>query len=160
MNVVLLGTGGLVGTTCRRSDSNAPPSVIERIDHGLPPLTDEPAPHLLAEVWPVRDLPATTTKDAQQVTVIAAVAALAIATCIGYYFGRRAASTPPSWKKRTTRIALGRQAFNLLAMIAARRIKQRFEAERVISGMAARRGLRAIAPLGVRRGSVVRLRSY
>lgn len=93
-------------------------------------------------------------------TVIAAIAALAMAACIGYYFGRRAASTPPSWKKRTSRIALGRQAVHLLAMIAARRIQQRFEAERVLSGMVAWRGLRAIAPLQVRRGSVVRLRSY
>ena len=108
----------------------------------------------------MRDLPATVTKDAQQVTVIAAIAALAMAGCIGYYFGRRSAATPPSWKKRTSRIALGRQAFNLLAMVAARRIQQRFQAERVLSGMAARCGLRAIAPLQVRRGAVVRLRSY
>lgn len=93
-------------------------------------------------------------------TVIAAIAALAIAVCVGYYFGRRAASTPPSWKKRTSRIALGRQAFNLLAMIAARRIQQRFQAERVLSGMAARFGLRAIAPLQIRHGGAVRLRPY
>ncbi|HEX5253174.1 MAG TPA: hypothetical protein VFW69_04745 [Mycobacterium sp.] len=93
-------------------------------------------------------------------TVIAAIAALATATCIGYHFGRRAASTPPTWKKRTSRIALGRQALNLLAMITARRIQQRFQAERFLSGMAARCGLRAIAPLQIRRGGVVRLRSY
>lgn len=125
---------------------------------GLPPLTGEPAPRLLAEVYPPRDLAATATKDAQHVTVIAAVAALAIATCIGYYFGRRAASTPPNWKKRTSRIALGRQAFNLLAMITARRIQRRFQAE--LPGMAAKFGLRAIAPLQVRHGAMARLRPY
>jgi hypothetical protein len=93
------------------------------------------------------------------VTVIVAIAALAIATCIGYYFGRRAASAPPRWKKRTSRIALGRQALSLLAMITARRVRQRFPAERVVADVAARCGLRAIAPLQVRRG-LVRLRSY
>jgi hypothetical protein len=108
----------------------------------------------------VRDLPATAAKDAQHVTVIVAIAALAIATCIGYNFGRRAAATPPSWKKRTSRIALGRQALGLLAMITARRIRQRFRAERVLADVAARCGLRAIGPLQVRRGGLVRLRSY
>lgn len=93
-------------------------------------------------------------------TIFAAIAALAMAACIGYYFGRRAASTPPSWKKRTSRTALGRQAFNLLAMITARRIQQRFQAGRVRSGMTARRGFRAIAPLHVRHGGAARLRSY
>lgn len=105
----------------------------------------------------MRDLAATAAQDAQHVTVIAAIAALAIAACIGYYFGRRTASTPPSWKKRTSRIALGRQAFNLLAMIAARRIQQRFQA---VPGMAAGWGLKAIAPLQVRHGAVARLRPY
>jgi hypothetical protein len=94
------------------------------------------------------------------VTVIAFIAALATATCIGYYLGWRAASTPPSWKKRTTRIALGRQVINLLAMITARRLQQRFRAERIVSDMAARYGLRIIAPLRFRRRGLLRLRSY
>lgn len=93
-------------------------------------------------------------------TVIAAIAALATAACIGYYLGRRAASTPPSWKKRTSRIALSRQAINLLAMITARRIQQRFRAECIVSDVAARYGLRVVAPPQFRRGGVVRLRSY
>ncbi|OBJ08955.1 hypothetical protein A5623_28210 [Mycobacterium colombiense] len=93
-------------------------------------------------------------------TVIAVIAALATATCIGYYFGRRAASAPPSWKKRTSRIALSRQAVNLLAMITARRIQQRFRVQRSVSDIAARCGLRVVAPLQFRRGGVVRLRSY
>jgi len=88
------------------------------------------------------------------VTVIAVIAALATAACIGYYFGRRAASTPPSW------IALSRQAVHLLAMITARRIQRRFTAERIVPDVAARYGLRVVAPLQFRRGGVVRLRSY
>lgn len=92
-------------------------------------------------------------------TVIAVIAALAIATCLGYYAGRRAASTPPSWKKRTSRIALSKQALNLLAMLTARRIQQRLRLERIVSDTAARYGLRIVAPPQLRRGGVVRLRS-
>nr|WP_242660260.1 hypothetical protein [Mycobacterium mantenii] len=108
----------------------------------------------------MRDLAATATQDAQHVTVIAVIAALATATCVGYFLGRRAASTPPSWRKRTSRIALGRQAINLLALITARRIQQRFQAERLLSDLAGRYGLRITAPLQLRRGGVVRSRSY
>lgn len=108
----------------------------------------------------MRDLLATVAKDARHVTVIAVIAALATATCIGYCFGRRAASAPPSWKKRTSRIALSRQAINLLAMITARRIQQRFRVESIVSDVAARYGLRVVAPLQFRRGGVGRLRSY
>ncbi|MGV0040551.1 hypothetical protein [Mycobacterium colombiense] len=108
----------------------------------------------------MRDLLATATKDARHVTVIAVFAALATAACIGYYFGRRAAATPPSWKKRTSRIALSRQAVHLLAMITARRIQRRFSTERITPGMAARYGLRVVAPPHVRRGGVVRMRPY
>ncbi len=93
-------------------------------------------------------------------TIFAAIAALAMAACIGYYFGWRAASTPPSWKKRTSRVALGRQAFNLLAIITARRIQQRFQPARVRSGMTARCGFRATVPLQIRRGGAMRLRPY
>lgn len=93
-------------------------------------------------------------------TVFAVIAALATAACIGYYLGRRAASAPPSWKKRTSRVALSRQAINLLAMITARRIQQRFRAERLVSDVAARYGLRVVAPLQFRRARMVRSRSY
>lgn len=93
-------------------------------------------------------------------TVIAVIAALATAACIGYYLGRRAASKPVSWRKRTSRIALGRQAINLLAMITARRIQQRFQAERIVADVAARYGLRVVATPQFRRGGVVRSRSY
>jgi hypothetical protein len=57
------------------------------------------------------------------VTVLAAIAALAMATCVGYYFGRRERPTRPSWKKRTSRIALGRLAISLLMGLTARRIR-------------------------------------
>ena len=89
-------------------------------------------------------------------TVIAAICALATAICVGYYVGRRAGSTRPSWKKRTSRIALGKLAINLLAMITARRLQQSLRPERMFSG---RRGPRLIAPLELLRGSVVRMRS-
>lgn len=93
-------------------------------------------------------------------TVFAVIAALATAACIGYYLGRRAASAPPSWKKRTSRVALSRQAINLLAMLTARRIQQRFRAERIVSDVAARYGLRVVAPLHFRCARMVRSRSY
>lgn len=93
-------------------------------------------------------------------TVIAVIAALAVATCLGYWVGRRAASTPPSWKKRTSRIALSKQAINLLAMITVRRIRRRVRAERIVSDVAARYGMRIVAPPHLRRGEVVRLRSW
>jgi hypothetical protein len=56
--------------------------------------------------------------------VFAGIAAIVMATCGGYYFGRRAGSTPPTWKKRTSRIALGKLAINLLVLMTARRIRR------------------------------------
>jgi hypothetical protein len=89
-------------------------------------------------------------------TVLAAFAALTVATCVGYSFGRRAGSTPLTWKKRTSRIALGRRAANLLVLVAARRIRQRLRPEPVVETF----GLRILAPLDLLRGSVSRMRSY
>jgi uncharacterized membrane protein YeiH len=66
-------------------------------------------------------------------TVLAAIAALAIAACGGYYFGRRAGSTPPTWKRRTSRIALGKLAVSLLALTTARRMRRSFRAGHVVS---------------------------
>jgi len=83
-------------------------------------------------------------------TVLAAFAALALATSAGYYWGRRARCTPSPWKKRTSRMALGRRAVNLMVLVAARRIERRL-----------RTGpLRILAPLGLLRGSVTRMRAY
>ena len=89
-------------------------------------------------------------------TVLAAFAALAMATCVGYYCGRRAGSTPSTWKKRTSRIALGRRAANLLVLVAARRIRQQLRPEPMVEMF----GLRILAPLDLLRGSVSRMRSY
>jgi len=97
------------------------------------------------------------TKDAHHVTVIAAICALATATCIGYYVGRRARPARPSWKKRTGRIALGKLAINLVAVVTARRLQQSLQLERMF---ASRRRSRPVAPLDLLRGSVVRMRSY
>jgi hypothetical protein len=89
-------------------------------------------------------------------TVFAAFAALTMSTCIGYYFGRRTAATPSTWRKRTSRIALGRRAANLLVLVAARRIRQRMRPEPMVELF----GLRILAPLDLLRGSVTRMRSY
>ena len=89
-------------------------------------------------------------------TVLAAFAALALAMSAGYYCGRRARCTPSPWKKRTTRMVLGRRAVNLVVLVAARRIERRFRAEPIVE----RLGLRILAPLGLLRGSVTRARTY
>ncbi|MGD1281730.1 hypothetical protein ACKUUI_03955 [Mycobacterium seoulense] len=80
-------------------------------------------------------------------TVVAGIAALAMATCVGYYLGRRAGSVTPTWKRRTSRVALGRMAISLLVLLTARRAMTLW-------------GPRCVAPLGLLRGSVARMRSY
>lgn len=80
--------------------------------------------------------------------VLAAICALATATWIGYCAGRRARSRPWTWKKRTSRITLGRLAVGLLVLMTARRIRH------------STWGLRAVEPLALLRGGVARLRSY
>ncbi|WP_082945549.1 hypothetical protein [Mycobacterium sp. E2733] len=80
-------------------------------------------------------------------TVLAAVAALAMAACFGYYLGRRAGSTPSTWKRRTSRVALGRLAISLLVLLTARRAMTLW-------------GPRFVVPLGLLRGGVARMRSY
>jgi hypothetical protein len=59
-------------------------------------------------------------------TALAVISALVTALCVGYYLGRRAGSTPSTWKKRTSRVAVGRLAINLLVLMTARRIRQSF----------------------------------
>jgi hypothetical protein len=56
-------------------------------------------------------------------TVLAGVAALVMAAGMGYYMGRRQAVAPPTWRRRTSRITLGRLAFDLLVLLTARRIR-------------------------------------
>lgn len=74
-------------------------------------------------------------------TALALIAALGTALCVGYYCGRRAGSRPTTWKRRTSRIALGRLAINLLVLVAARRVL----------------ALKIVEPLGLLRGGVARL---
>ena len=93
-------------------------------------------------------------------TVLVAICALAAATCVGYYVGRRATSTPPTWRKRTSRIALGRLAAGLLVLMVMRRIRRRLAFQRVFSDAIGIRRPRDAAPLGLLRGGVARLRSY
>lgn len=88
-------------------------------------------------------------------TVIAALCALATATCVGYYVGRRVGSARPGWKKRTGRVALGKLAITLFAMITARRLQQSLRTGRMFFGS---RGSRLVAPLELLRGSVARVR--
>lgn len=80
-------------------------------------------------------------------TVLAAMAALVTATCVGYYLGRRTAAAPAARRRRTSRVALGRLAISLIALLAARR------AMRVV-------GLRTVAPLELLREGVARMRFY
>jgi hypothetical protein len=93
-------------------------------------------------------------------TVLAGIAALAMATCVGYYVGRRVGSTPPTWKRRTSRVALGRLAISLLVLLTARRIRQGFRADRMFPDAIHLWGPRLSAPLLVLRGSVARMRPY
>jgi hypothetical protein len=92
-------------------------------------------------------------------TVLVAICALAAATCFGYYVGRRATATRSTWKRRTSRIALGRLAAGLLVLVVARQTRRRFVLVRVLSDAIGVRGMRTAAPLGLWRGGVARLRS-
>lgn len=89
-------------------------------------------------------------------TVLAGLAALALAMSIGYQCGRRVGSTSPTWRKRTSRVALGRRALNLAVLIAARRIDRRLRAEPMVELFT----LRVLAPLRPLRGSATRTRAY
>jgi hypothetical protein len=65
-------------------------------------------------------------------TALAVISALVMALCIGYYFGRSAGSTPASWKRRTSRVALGRLAISLLMLVTVRRIRRSFLAKSLL----------------------------
>lgn len=93
-------------------------------------------------------------------TALVMISALVSALCTGYYFGRRAGSTPSTWKKRTSRVAMGRLAMNLLVLMTARRVRRRFRAGRVFPGVVGTWGPRYGVTLAFLRGSAARLRSY
>jgi hypothetical protein len=92
-------------------------------------------------------------------TVLVGIAALAMATCGGYYLGRHVGSTRSTWKKRTSRVALGRLAISLLVSLTARRIRQSFRADPMFTDALHLWGLRLIAPVALLRGGVARMRS-
>jgi hypothetical protein len=89
----------------------------------------------------------------------AAIAALTMATCGGYYLGRRAGSRPTTWKRRTSRTALGRRAISLLLLVTARRVRRRIRRKPMFADPVHLRGLRLIAPVELLRGSVARMRT-
>lgn len=57
-------------------------------------------------------------------TLLVLVCALATATCVGYYVGRHTSSSPPTWRQRTSRVAIGRLALSFVVLVAARRIRR------------------------------------
>jgi hypothetical protein len=93
-------------------------------------------------------------------TALAVISALVTALCIGYHFGRRADSTPPTWKKRTSRTALGRLAISLIALMIARRIRHKLVPERAYAGAVGVWGLKFIQPLQLLRDSLLRQRFH
>jgi hypothetical protein len=92
--------------------------------------------------------------------VFAVICALTTTTWFGYYVGRRAGSSRQTWQQRTTRIALGRLVISLLVLVTVRRIRQSFQAERLLRDAVSISGLRTVAPLALLRVGVARLRSY
>jgi len=93
-------------------------------------------------------------------TALVVISALVTALCTGYYFGRRASSMPSTWKKRTSRVALGRLAINLLVLMTARRIAQSFQAGRLLPDAVGTWAPRFVETLVFLRASATRLRSY
>lgn len=81
-------------------------------------------PLKLAEAWLSCDPVATPAEDADLMTVLILGCALGMALCIGYQWGRRAAGRPMTWKQRTSRVAVGRLAVQLAALVVARRVQR------------------------------------
>ncbi|MCV7165873.1 hypothetical protein [Mycobacterium stomatepiae] len=57
-------------------------------------------------------------------TLLVLICALAASTCVGYCVGRHASSTPSTWRKRTSRVAIGRLAMSFVMAVAARRLRR------------------------------------
>ncbi|AFM18748.1 hypothetical protein Mycch_4025 [Mycolicibacterium chubuense NBB4] len=51
-------------------------------------------------------------------TAVAVLLMVVAAAVIGYHVGRRAAVPSPTWRQRTRRSALGRQAIGLITLLA------------------------------------------
>ena len=91
-------------------------------------------------------------------TALAVISALMTALCIGYHFGRRAGATPPSWKHRTSRTALGKRAIGLVVLMTARRIQRNFPAPRALPAAVGVWGLKLAEPRQLFRNSPPRRR--
>jgi hypothetical protein len=93
-------------------------------------------------------------------TAPAVISALVTALCIGYHVGRRVGSTPSTWGKRTSRVALSKLAVSLLVLMTVRRIRRGFPAERILPDAGGFRGIKFVEPLQLLRGRFGRLRLY
>jgi hypothetical protein len=76
------------------------------------------------EAWPYRDRAATALVKARTMTALGVIAALAAALCVGYVLGYRRGSRTPTWRQRTGRVALGRQAVSLVTLVAVSQIQR------------------------------------
>ncbi|MBB2993178.1 hypothetical protein FHR72_004685 [Mycolicibacterium iranicum] len=61
-------------------------------------------------------------------TVLALLAALSVALCVGsvlgYVVGHRRGARTPTWKQRTSRAYLGREAAGLVALLTVSRLQR------------------------------------
>ncbi|OBJ50313.1 hypothetical protein [Mycobacterium sp. 1423905.2] len=63
-------------------------------------------------------------------TALAIVLAMVAALGAGYHAGRRAGCAPRTWKSRTSRTALAKEAVILIGLVAIRRCRQTVLAQR------------------------------
>ena len=87
-------------------------------------------------------------------TPIAVICAVVTALCVGYHFGRRAGTKPSTWKKRTSRAALGRAATSLIVLMIARRVRRNFLAKHALSTAVGVQTLKFIEPLHLLRSGL------
>ncbi|MCV7368550.1 hypothetical protein [Mycolicibacterium duvalii] len=73
-------------------------------------------------------------------TVLAVLLAMTAALGVGYLFGLRAGAQAPSWRQRTSRAALVKQAATLAALVAVYRLRAWLHPRAPQAGL--RRGVR------------------
>ena len=87
-------------------------------------------------------------------TPIAIICAVLTALCVGYQVGHRAGSTPSTWKKRTSRAALGGAALSLILLMIARRVQRRVLAKHALSNAVGAWALKFAEPLNLLRSGL------
>jgi hypothetical protein len=92
-------------------------------------------------------------------TALAVTAALVTALCIGYHVGRRAGSTPCTWKNRTSRIALSKRTFSLVVWVIARRVQRNSLIQRVLTNAVSAWCLKSVEPHKLLRRDLPRRRA-